>query len=295
MMKALLRLVTLSLALLFPILVPATVLPSAPAEVLAATPGGTTLLAFSSSGDQPTANAAAVFQTGPDKDGVRHRTLVVFEKKDGKFVPAFSNDRLIACSMCSQQHDDAFLTSGLKATSGHVHIEQVDIGKYEVETNIELDRRAGAWHVGSATRKTYIMEEDRMIAMQKLPLPASGLAKDMDAKWTVPVFLNTILINNKKNGRFSFLHGDTSMAEMWKNEEGHCDPQDCTVLVQQQDGCISLVRDESSRPFGSGSPDPDDEKLAIAKAINICKATGGKACKEVRTDCYRGDRFLGNW
>jgi hypothetical protein len=286
MMKALLRLVTLSLALLFPILVPATVLPSAPAEVLAAAPGGTTLLAFSTSGHQPTADAAAVFETGMDKDGVRHRTLVVFEKKDGKFVPAFSSDRLIACSMCSQFHDDQFSPAYLKVTPGHIHIDQFDGGMKESNTALDLARRAGIWHVTSATRRTVIGGYGEETT-QKLPLPTSGLAKDMDLKWTVQVFLNTLLIN-KKNGKFMFSHGDANVAAMWANQEGDCNPQDCTVLVQQQDGCISLVRDESSRSFGSGNPDYDDQTQSVAQAMSACKAAGGKACKEVRTDCQKG-------
>lgn len=45
--------------------------PEAPAEVTAAAPAGTMLLSFASIGDQPNADAAAVFETAPDKNDVR--------------------------------------------------------------------------------------------------------------------------------------------------------------------------------------------------------------------------------
>jgi hypothetical protein len=189
--------------------------------------------------------------------------------------------------MCSQFHDDQFSPAHLKVTPDHVHIDQFDGGMKESNTALDLVRLAGVWHVTSATRRTVIGGYGEE-TMQKLPLPTSGLAKDMDLKWTVQVFLNTLLINKKQNGKFMFSHGDTSVAAMWANQEGDCNPHDCTVLVQQQDGCISLVRDESSRSFGGGNPDYNDQTRSVAQAMSACKAAGGKACKEVRTDCHKG-------
>jgi hypothetical protein len=262
--------------------------PVVPAEVASTAPAGTTLLWFGSSGNQPDADAMAVFETGPDKDDVRHRTLIVFGKKDGKFEPDFSSDKIIACSKCTQFHDDPFDGDAyVKVKPGRLHIEQADSGQKPSSTVLEFVRKSGAWHVASATRET-VVAGDEKDTTEKLPLPASGLARDMDVKWSVPVFLNTILINHKKGDKFSFLHGDATVDAMWKSEEGDCNRQDCTILVQQQDGCISLVRDALARPFGAGTPDPKDEKAAVTKAMAACNAAGGQACKEVRTDCSKG-------
>jgi hypothetical protein len=254
---------------------------------MAAAPPGTALQFFSSTGDQPVADAMAVFETAPDKDNVRFRTLVMFGKRDGKFVPDFSNGKVVACSLCSQFHDDPWDDNFLKFTVGHLHVEQMDGGEKPSTTYLDFVRKAGVWHVTNATRETVVSGryED---TKEKLPLPSSGLAKDMDAKWSVPIFLNTILINHRKGDKFSFLHGDATVDAMWKGEEGDCNREDCTILVQQQDGCISLVRDSNGRPFGAGTPDPKDEKAATAKAMNACTSAGGQMCKEVRNDCSRG-------
>jgi len=261
--------------------------PNAPAEVTAAGPAGTALLSFASSGDQPNADAAAVFETAPDKDDVRHRTLVMFGKKGGKFVPDFSSNKLIACSKCSQFHDDQFHPAHVKVSLGRVRIEQFDAGEKPSQTMLDLVRKSDGWHVASATRETFVAGEDEGKS-EKLILPRSGLAKDLDAKWTVPVFLNTILINHSKDNKFSFVHGSATVDAMWKSQAGDCNPKDCTILVQEQDGCISLVRDASSRPFGAATPDPKDEDAATAKAMNACNAAGGKSCEKVRTDCSTG-------
>ncbi|WP_049622962.1 DUF4189 domain-containing protein [Frateuria defendens] len=260
--------------------------PRAPAEVAATAPEGTTLLAFATSGDQPHADAAAVFETRPDKEGVRHRTLVLFGKNDGRFVEDFSSDRLIACSMCSQFHDDPFDADYLKVTPGRVRIVQMDGGEKPSTTTLDLARQAGVWHVKAASRRTVEMGRyDERV--ERLLLPTSGLAKDMDAQWHVPVYLNTLLVN-RKNGKFMFLHGHPTVDAMWESQKGDCTRQDCTVLAQQQDGCISLVRDESARSFGGESPDPKGEQQAASRAMAACNAAGGKACKEIRTDCTRG-------
>lgn len=260
---------------------------SAPAEVLAAAPQGTHLLAFKTSGDQVNADAVAVFETPPDKDGVAHRDLIIFGKKDGKFVPEVTSDKLIACSKCTQFHDDPFLVEGLDVKPGRVHIDQEDGGEKPTTTIIDLVRQSGEWHVKTATR--HLVElgryEERMV---RLPLPKSGLAKDMDAQWNVPVYLNTVLIN-RHNGKFSFLHGDPTPDAVWEGLTGSCgNKADCTILVQQQDGCISLVQDESVRSFGGTSPDHKNKAAAVSAAMDACNAAGGKACKEIRTDCSIG-------
>jgi uncharacterized protein DUF4189 len=260
--------------------------PTAPAEVIAAAPKDTRLLAFKTSGDQPDADAVAVFETAPDKDGVNHRTLIVFGKKDGRFVPEVVNDKLIGCTKCTQFHDDPFLVEGLDVKPGHVHIDQEDGGEKPTTTIIDLARQSGEWHVKTATRHIVEMGryDERTVA---LPLPNSGLAKDMDGQWVVPVYLNTLIVN-QKTGKWWFLHSDESQDAVWKHMDGRCGNQDCMILVQQQDGCISLVRDESSHSFSGSSSDNKDKKQAVAQAMSACSAAGGKACKEIETQCRRG-------
>lgn len=265
---------------------PPKAIPTAPPEVTASGPAGTTLLSFASSGEQPNADAVAVFETAPDKDDVRHRTLVMFGRKDGKFVPDFSSDKLIACSKCSQFHDDPFDGDYVKVSPGHVHIEQMDSGEKSSTTVLDLVRQSGKWHVANAVRSSVVAGRGPE-KTEKLALPASGLAADMDAKWTVPVFLNTLVVNHK-SGKFMFMHGNPTPDSVWEKLQGDCNKQDCTVLVQQQDGCISLVRDSTARSFGGAGADSRDEKQAVIRAMTACNAGGGQACKEIRTDCSKG-------
>lgn len=260
--------------------------PLAPPEVMAAAPAGTTLMSFASSGEQSNADAMAVFETAPDKDNVRHRTLVLFGKKDGNFVPDFSNDKVIACSLCSQFHDDQFYAGGVKVTPGHIHIDQSDAGEKPSETALDFVRQKDGWHVTKATRRTVVAGYGADTSAT-LPLPPSGLAKDMDAKWTVPVFYNTVLFN-RRNGKFMFMHQNSTPDAVWAAAKGDCNKEDCDVLVQQQDGCISLVRDSTGRPFAAGTPNPKDKKAALSKAMDACSAAGGTMCKEANTDCNTG-------
>jgi hypothetical protein len=266
--------------------IPAGPRASAPSEVVSSAPQGTHLLAFKASGAQVDADAVAVFETPPDKDGLTHRTLVIFGKKDGKFVQELTSDKLIACSKCSQFHDDPFMVEGLDVKPNRIHIDQEDGGEKPTTTQIDLDRQAGEWHVTSATR--HIVEMGRYTERTAvLPLPKSGLAKDMDALWVVPTYLNTLVVN-ETTGKHWFLSGDQSPDAAWKKLGDRCDKQSCKVLVQQKDGCITLVQDDSSRAFGGASPDNKDKKSAVSTAMNACSAGGGKACKEIETQCRRG-------
>jgi Domain of unknown function (DUF4189) len=261
-------------------------LPTAPAEVMAAAPQGTHLLAFKTSGDQADADAIAVFESVPDKDGVTYRDLVIFGKENGKFNPEVTSDKLIACSKCDQFHDHLFFAENVKVSKGRIHIDQPDGGERESNTVLEFARTGGAWRVVKATRRT-VKGGWGEVTTETLPLPASGLVKDMDAKWTIPVYLNFVLVNHR-NGKFMFLHGHPNLDEMWASQKGECDKQSCAVLVQQQDGCMSLVRDDASRSFGGSSADPKGKQQAVTKAMDACSASGGQACKEVRTDCSKG-------
>jgi hypothetical protein len=260
--------------------------PTAPVEVVGAAPQGTHLLAFKTSGVQADANAVAVFEGEPDKEGVAHRDLIIFGKRNGKFVPEVTSDKLIACSKCTQFHDDAFDINDVKVSPGQVRIVQMDGGEKPTTTIVELARESGVWHVRSASRHVVDMGrfEERTVL---LPLPKSGLAADMDAQWSVPVYLNTLMVN-KNSGKFWFLHDGGSPEAVWKSMDGRCGKQDCTILVQQQDGCISLVRDESSRWFSGANANHKDKKQAVFEAMNACNAAGAMNCKEVETQCRRG-------
>jgi hypothetical protein len=46
-----------------------------------------------------------------------------------EFIPDFANDKLIACSKCSQFHDDQFYPDDVKVSAGHIHIDQFDAGR----------------------------------------------------------------------------------------------------------------------------------------------------------------------
>lgn len=260
--------------------------PSAPPEVMAAAPKGTTLLFFASSGNQSNADAAAVFETTPDKDGVKWRTLSLFGRKEGKFVEDFSNDKLIACSKCSQYHDEQFYTEMVQMSPGHIYIEQQDGGEKPSTTILDFQRKSGKWMIAKATRETvdFGRYNDRT---EKLPIPKSGLAVDMDIKWIVPTYLNTLLLNKKDNS-FSFLHGHPTTDAMWSSRKGDCNQTDCTILVQQGDGCISLVRDASQKSFAGKTANPKGKNEAVADAMKACESANGIKCEEVRTDCTRG-------
>jgi len=260
--------------------------PTAPPEITAAAPSGTTLLSFTSSGDQPDAAAAAVYETPPDKNGIRHRTLTVFGRNGGQFAAEFSNEKLIACSKCSQFHDDPFDGDYVKVTPAHVHIEQIDSGEKPSTTVLDFVKKADTWQVSTAERETVVAGRGDA-RTEKLPFPTPNLASDMDARWAVPVFLNGLVVN-RTNGKFMFTHGKPTPDSVWAALTGDCNKQECTVLVQQEDGCISLVRDAGGRSFGGGSPDPKDKVQAISRAMSACDAGGGQACKEVRTDCSKG-------
>jgi len=259
---------------------------SAPPEVVASAPAGTTIVAFATSGGQPDADAVAVFESAPDKDDVRYRTLVVFGKREGAFVPELANEKIIGCSKCTQFHDDPFWPDNVNVSPHHITIYQGDGGETPSTTSVRLAFRDDAWKIESATREVVRGGRGEAKA-EDIALPASRLAKDLDAGWAVPVVYNTIVVNNT-TGRFIFRHQTPTPDGVWDEVKGRCNKQECSILVQQQDGCISLVQDSSARSFGGGTPDVGNERAASAKAMAACEAAGGQQCKVIRTDCARG-------
>lgn len=78
---------------------------------------------------------------------------------------------------------------------------------------------------------------------------------------------------HSKDNKFSFVHASATVDAMWKSQAGDCNPKDCTILVQEQDGCISLVRDASSHSFGAATPDPKDGDAATTQAMRASIAS----------------------
>lgn len=258
----------------------------APAEIAVAASAGTQLLAFKSSGAQADADAVAVYETAPDAQGARHRDLVVFRKQSGKFVPEARNDKIIACSKCSQFHDDPFDPDLITLSPGFLVIEQMDSGEQPSATTLTFAREGGAWRVKEAKRVTFAGGRGLATA-EVLPMPPSGALKDMDGRWELPTFFNAIVVNDKAR-TFSFLHGDRTAAELDTHIAATCkDGPDCRVLVRQQDGCMSLVRDDKFRSFAAGVADRKGKQKAKSQAMAACQAGGG-TCEEVRTDCSAG-------
>lgn len=292
-MKTALRALTAIIATAAAGLVLAGTPPQAPAEITVAAPAGMTLLSFKASGTQAGAAAAAVYETAPADDGVRHRQLTLFGNTGGKFVPEATSDKLIACSMCTQYHDDPFYPAHVEVSVGHVHIDQFDSGEMPTTTTFDFVQKQGKWYVTKATRDTY----DRGFGdphKETLPIPASGLVQDMDGRWSVPTYFNALVVNDT-TGRYSFSLGEGSTKELQNDiaTSFTCKAAGCRVLLQtQQDGCLSLVRDSSGKSFGAGNTDPDSKAGAIDKAMAACKSGGGATCKEVEARCSKGFRTI---
>ena len=257
-----------------------------PEEVAIAAPKGMDLLTFKTSGMTDGSVGAAVYETPADTNDVRFRTLMLFRRQSGHFVPEVTNDKIIACSKCSQFHDDPFDSGGLDVSTHHVHIEQMDSGEKPSTTTLDLARENGAWHVAKATRVTVTMGRYATTA-ELLALPASGLLKDMDGRWGVPQYLNTLVINTTRH-KFMFLHGDLTQDDVRKRMDGECRDGACRIAVQQHDGCIALARDASHKLFGGATANAKGGADAASKAMDACHDAGGKICEPVRTDCSIG-------
>lgn len=267
--------------------------PRTPTEVIAAAPPGTTLLAYQASGPQSGATSVAVYESTPDSDGVRHRQLIIFKEENGKFVPEASSKRLIACSKCTQFHDDPFSPKYVEVSESRVHIDQFDSGEMPSTTSIDLERRQGQWYVTKATRVTYEAGAGDPLK-ENLPLPTSGLAQDMGGRWSVPPSFSAIVVNDV-TGRYSLLHDYHTAQDLQQSIAGShtCKVAGCRVLLKQShDGCLSLVRDNNGMSFGAATVDPQAKTAAMAEAMAACKVAGGRECKEVETRCNSGIRIL---
>lgn len=264
----------------------AAAFPQGPAEVAIAAPSGMTLLAFKASSETEDATGAAVYETPPDANRVRLRTLTLFRRQSGRFVPEATSDKAIACSKCSQFHDDPFDSDGLDVSAHHVRIVQTDSGEKPSTTTLDVVWKNGAWHVTKATRVTVAMGRYAE-KIEPLPLPESGLLKDTDAQWSVPQYLNTLVIDPASH-KFMFLHGDLTQEEVRKQMADECRDGTCHIAVQQHDGCIGLARDAQQRLFSGTTTNPKASAEAASKAAQACRAAGGRACEAVRTDCSVG-------
>jgi len=257
-----------------------------PEEIAIAAPDGTKLLTFEAGGMAEGSVGAAVYETPPDANDVRFRTLTLFRRRSGHFVPEVTNDKIIACSKCSQFHDDPFDSDGLDVSMRNVRIEQMDSGEKPSTTTLDFAWKNGAWRVAKATRVTVTMGRYATKA-ESLPLPASGLLKDMDAQWRVPQYLNTLVINPTAH-KFMFLHGDLTQADVQKRMDDECRDGACQIAVQQHDGCIALARDASHELFGGATANAKGSADAASKAMAACHLAGDEGCEAVRTDCSVG-------
>jgi Domain of unknown function (DUF4189) len=264
--------------------------PTAPTEIAAAAPAGTHLIFFKASGDATAADAVAVYETSANSAGTKQRDLIVFRKQGGKFAPVAQNDKIIACSTCSQFHNDPFDGgSYVTVKPGHIHVEQMDSGETPSTTSFEFayDTASGKWRVTDATRVD--VKDGRGTAKsRKLPLPASGLLSDMDGQWQQPVYWNALVVNEQKHS-FSFILSKPSEKALDAAVHASCaDASACRVLVKQNDGCMSLARDADKAFFSASSTDPKAEDAVSDKALATCKAGGKGECEAVRTECSTG-------
>ncbi|HEX7814574.1 DUF4189 domain-containing protein [Dyella sp.] len=265
---------------------------SAPAEVTAAAPKGTHLVFFRASGEQVGADAVAVFETAADASGAKQRDLVVFRKQASGFTVVAHNDKVIACSTCSQFHDDPFSAGQhIEVSPGHIHIEQMDSGETPSTTTFDFsdDTSARQWRVTDASRVQVKNGRGKGVT-RKLPLPASGLLADMDGQWSTPTFWNALVVNDQKH-TFSFLLSKPSeqAIDAAIHASSSCaDGAACRVLVKQHDGCMGLARDADKTFFSATSPDPKAEDAVAKQALAACKAGGKGDCETVRTECSTG-------
>lgn len=249
------------------------------------------LIFFKTSGDQPNADAAAVFETnGGDRES-RQRELILLRKRDGRFHEVDRNDKIIGCTTCDQFRQDPFLDRHITVSPGHISILHIDSGEKESTAEYQLvyDPGISHWRITSAKRTD--VELGRGIAVNRtLPLPPSGLMKDFDAQWKARSFWTAIVVNDTSH-QFHFVSSMPSERELDDTINKRCNsPSACRVLVRQQDGCVALVQDELNNFFAAALPLKRSETQAEGKAMSECKLHGHGACTSVRNECTLGSR-----
>lgn len=258
---------------------------SAPTEVSTAAPAGTHL-AFYKASD---VDAVAVYETAPDASGSIKRDLIVFRKKDGTFQPVVRNDKVIACSTCTPQRDDAFLGGKhIEVSPGYIHIEQIygDAHPSSASFDFVYDTASGQWRVKNASR-TDNMADGKEVT-RKLVLPASGLLKDFDGQWTSTSYWNAVVVNDTKHS-FQFLLSSPSEEALAASIKKSCTEKgNCRVMARIQDGCLALARDAGGQFFSAATPDTASEDKASQEAMAACKSKGKGECEAVRTSCSAG-------
>ncbi|MDQ0010329.1 hypothetical protein J2T07_002519 [Luteibacter jiangsuensis] len=264
---------------------------SAPAEVEALSPTGMHLIFFKTSGDQPDADAAAVFETNSGDRDSRQRELILLRKKDGRFHEVDRNDKIIGCTTCDQFRQDPFLDRHITVTPGHISILHTDSGEKESTAEYQLvyDSGISHWRITSAKRTDFELGQGNGVS-QAIPLPSSGLMKDFDAKWKARSFWTAIVVNDVSH-QFHFVSSVPSERELDVTMNRRCnDPSTCRILVKQQDGCVALVQDELKNFFASALPLKRSEAQAEGKAMSECKLHGHGTCTPIRTGCTLGSR-----
>lgn len=257
----------------------------APPEVSSAAPAGTHLAFYKASA----VDAVAVYETASDASGSRKRDFIVFRKKDGVFQPVVRNDKIIACSTCTPERDDPFLGGRhIDVSPGHIHVEQIygDAHPSSATYDFTYDTASGQWKVNSASRTDGTAEGKD--ATKKLPLPASGLLKDFDGRWSTTSYWNALVVNDTKHS-FQFLLSSPSEEALAATIKKSCDEKgNCRVIARVQDGCLALARDAGGQFFAAATPGTGSEDKASQEAMATCKSKGKGECEAVRTSCSAG-------
>lgn len=284
-------LVTIAALALPATLMAATPPPSAPAEVAALAPAGTKLVAFKSSGDTDGADAVAVFEN-ESAGAARQRDMLILHKQAGRFQLVDRNDNVIACSTCGQLRDDPFDPNLLKVTPGHISLIQAHGGETPSESNYAFayDAASSKWRVVSAKRKDVADQGDGAVTNGSDPLPSSGLFKDFDGRWKATSLWNGYVVNDSTH-RFSQVVNKPTEAALDKAIAEACsDGAACHVLLKQENGCMSLVKDSAQAFYAAGTAGKHSKSQALGKATAACEAKGHGGCEEQTSYCAIGFR-----
>ncbi|UPG84676.1 DUF4189 domain-containing protein [Luteibacter aegosomatis] len=256
---------------------------AAPPEIVAAVPSGAHLVAFKKSGDQMGADAVAVYETTADASGSRNRELLVFRKQNGAFQEVVRSDRIVACSTCSPERSDPFVSADqIKVTPGHIDIRQSYGDAHPTDVTFAFAYDKGQWRVTSAS------SQDGAGKVTRIPLPSSGLLKDFDGGWQRKSFWNALMLNDVKHS-FRFLLAQPSESALaGKIDDTRKESGDWHVAARVADGCIALARDASGTFFPVAKPGTSSKDQASQEAMAACKAQGKGECEAVRTSCSAG-------
>jgi len=256
-----------------------------PLAVVEATPPGASLLVYKADNVASPGTAAAVFET--TKDGVKYRELAIFNVVEGRITLAVRNSKVVACSKCGEMRDDPFeFTDSLDVKEDEVELDQFHGGPSQSHTYIKLVREPGTnqWIVGSTHRSVYFFGNGTAYK-EKLPQPASGLARDLDAEWS-PLRWNGIAIDHIKKLPI-YIQDTYSKSEFDKFKRQECSgPGACTIAIRQNDGCMALAKDDRAGYFHASSPSAQERQTTEQSALAKCSVEGAGDCSVIYSKCF---------